>query len=210
MSTHVGAAQPFLDAAKDRRSFYQISKDSTIPDDRIVEIVKHAVLYAPSSFNSQTTRAVVLLNEKHDRLWEITADVLRAMLSPDRFETTAKKLEGFKAGHGTVLFFEDGDSVRAMSEKFVSYAERFGPWSIQTSGMAQFIVWTALEKEGMGCNLQHYNPLIDEKVKAEFSVPESWNLISQLVFGKPTGQPGEKSFIDIDERVKVIGGESKL
>lgn len=45
----VNAAQPFLDVLTERRSIYQISKEAVIPDDRVVEIVQHAVKHAPSS-----------------------------------------------------------------------------------------------------------------------------------------------------------------
>lgn len=45
----VKAAQPFLDVLTERRSFYQISNEAVIPDDRVVEIVEHAVKHVPSS-----------------------------------------------------------------------------------------------------------------------------------------------------------------
>ena len=66
-------------------------------------------------------------------------------------------------------------------------------------------VWTALEAEGLGVNLQHYNPLMDVRLQTEFSVPETWSLKSQMVFGKPTGGPKEKTFDPIEERVKYFG-----
>ena len=50
--------------------------------------------------------------------------------------------------------------------------------------MMQYITWTALEAEGMGCNLQHYNPPIDKRLETEFDVPETWSLKAQMVFGK--------------------------
>lgn len=69
-------------------------------------------------------------------------------------------------------------------------------------------VWTALEAEGLGCNLQHYNPLIDKKVQKEWGLPETWTLKAQLVFGKPTGQPGEKAQKGpIEARFKSFGQE---
>ena len=42
-------AQPFLDTLTERRSIYQISNEAVIPDERVVEIVNHAVKHAPSS-----------------------------------------------------------------------------------------------------------------------------------------------------------------
>ena len=68
-------------------------------------------------------------------------------------------------------------------------------------------MWTALEKEGFGANLQHYNPLIDEKIAATWNVPQNWSLKSQLVFGKPAGQPYPKTFKPLEERVFVHGAK---
>jgi uncharacterized protein len=69
-------------------------------------------------------------------------------------------------------------------------------------------VWTALEQEGLGANLQHYNPLIDQQVVKEWGIPAHWVLKSQLVFGKPAAnaQLAEKTFKPVEERVKVSGG----
>ena len=58
--------------------------------------------------------------------------------------------------------------------------------------MHQYALWCALEAEGLGVNLQHYNPLIDTRLETMYDVPPTWSLKSQMVFGKPTGQPGEK------------------
>lgn len=51
--------------------------------------------------------------------------------------------------------------------------------------MLQLFVWTALENEGLDASLQHYNPIIDEEVKKQWNIPESWKLIVQMPFGKP-------------------------
>ena len=66
------------------------------------------------------------------------------------------------------------------------------------------MIWTVLEAEGLGVNLQHYNPLIDERVKAEWELPESWKLIAQMPFGKPSVAAGEKKFNPVQERIKVF------
>jgi uncharacterized protein len=76
--------------------------------------------------------------------------------------------------------------------------------------MHQFIAWTALELEGLGCNLQHYNfmqPFVDE-VRKVWSVPESWVLHSQLVFGTPADglkRSRERTYLPLEDRVKVHG-----
>lgn len=44
-------------------------------------------------------------------------------------------------------------------------------------------MWCALEAEGCGANLQHYNPVIDQKAKYHWKIPQEWSLVGQLVFG---------------------------
>ncbi|MBD2870159.1 nitroreductase family protein [Paenibacillus arenilitoris] len=197
-------SQAFLEAVKNRRTYYGISKESVIPDEKVVQIVEDAVKYTPSAFNSQSSRVVVLFGENHDKLWDIATETLRKIVPADQFESTAQRMASFKSGYGTVLFFEDKTVVDGLMESFPSYAQNFPIWSNQTSGMHQFVIWTALVNEGLGASLQHYNPLIDEEVKSAWSIPDSWQLIAQMPFGKPTAQPGEKEFKPLDERIKVF------
>ncbi len=71
--------------------------------------------------------------------------------------------------------------------------------------MLQFAVWTALEAEGLGANLQHYSPLVDAKIAEEWKVPATWKLSAQLVFGGKVGEAGEKAFGPVEEKLKVYG-----
>jgi predicted oxidoreductase (fatty acid repression mutant protein) len=97
-----------------------------------------------------------------------------------------------------VLFFTDRPAVQAMQLKFPIYAERFPIWAAHSDAMHQFAIWTALEAEGLGCNLQHYNPLIDEKVKTTWGLDAQWELSAQLVFGSPIGDAGPKEFLPVE------------
>ncbi|GGH19473.1 nitroreductase family protein [Paenibacillus segetis] len=194
----------FLNAIKERRSIYGISKESVISDQRIEEIVGEAVLHTPSSFNSQSARVVVLLGEQHDKLWNITKETLRKIVPAENFGSTEEKLASFQNGRGTVLFFEDQDVIKGLQDQFGLYADNFPIWSLESSGMLQFVIWTALAAEGVGASLQHYNPLIDEQVAAEWNIPSSWKLLAQMPFGKPTGAAGEKQFAPLDSRLKVF------
>ncbi|TKA50129.1 hypothetical protein B0A49_11969 [Cryomyces minteri] len=81
----------------------------------------------------------------------------------------------------------------------------FPQWSEHTSAMHQYVLWTALEAEGFGANLQHYNPIIDQKAQTHWKIPMTWSLKAQLVFGGRAGEPGEKQFQPIEERVFVHG-----
>lgn len=196
-------AKDFYAAIKGRRSIYDISNETTISDDRLEEIIKEALLHAPSAFNSQTARVILLLGENHQKLWDITAESLKQVVPSDRWEKTKAKINSFKAGYGTILFFEDMSIVQSLQERFPTYKENFPFWSQQSSGMVQYIIWTALELEGLGASLQHYNELIEEKVKKQWDVPVNWKLISQMPFGKPTAPAGEKEFKPLEERFRV-------
>lgn len=194
----------FMDAVKQRRTYYGISKEKIVPADRIVEIVNEAVRHTPSAFNSQSARVVVLFDEQSDKLWDITKETLRQIVPPDHFPDTEARLNGFASGYATVLFFEDQDVIETLQRQFQTFADQFPVWSNQSSAMLQFVIWTALEQEGLGASLQHYNPLIDAEVAKTWNLPRSWKLIAQMPLGKPTHPPGEKSFQPLEERIRVF------
>lgn len=194
----------FYEAMKERRSIYAISKESPISDERIKEIVEDVVKHVPSAFNSQTTRTVILLGESHDKLWNITMETLRKVVPADNFASTEEKINSFKAGHGTVLFFEDFAIVEGLQKQFELYKDNFPVWATQTSGMMQFAVWTAFATEGLGASLQHYTELIDDEVRKEFNIPNNWKMLAQMPFGEILAPAGEKTFTPIEDRVKVL------
>lgn len=194
----------FYDAVRERRTIYGLSKEVTISEERIQEIVNEAVKYAPTAFNSQSGRVVVLLNKEHDKVWDITKEELRKIVPENNFSATEEKINSFKSGYGTILFFEDQAVVEKLQRDFALYKDNFPVWSLQSSGMLQYVIWTALELEGLGASLQHYNPLIDNGVRREWNVPENWKLLAQMPFGKPTSDAGEKQFQPLEERVRVF------
>lgn len=193
----------FFDAVIKRRSYYNISKESPISDEKIQEMIETALLHAPTAFNSQSGRIVLLLRDEHDKLWDIVMEALRAIVNPDEFKPTEDKVNSFKAGYGTVLYYEDDDVTKGLQEQFPTYADNFPKWAEQSNGILQFIVGVSLEQEGFGASLQHYNELIHDKVKEGWNIPDNWRLIAQMPFGKPTEEPGEKEFAPVEERLKV-------
>lgn len=195
----------FIEAMKNRRTYYAISNESPLSDKEIENILKTVVTHVPSAFNSQSTRTVLLLGENHRKLWNIVKQTLKAIVPPAAFAKTEEKIDGcFACGYGTILFFEENAVVENLQKQFPSYADNFPGWSLQTSAMHQFAVWTLLEDAGLGASLQHYNPLIDDEVRKTWKLPATWKLISQMPFGKPVGEPGAKEFEDLDKRVLVF------
>lgn len=197
--------QALQQAVQARRSVYALNKELPVSVDEVNDIVKHAILHSPSSFNSQSSRVVVLHADEHEKLWDLTSDALQAIVPAEQFANTKQKLDSFKAAAGTVLFFEDTNVVKGLQEKFALYADNFPIWSEHASAIVQYVIWTTLSAAGVGANLQHYNPVIDEAVAKQWGVDGSWKLRAQLVFGGIQAPAGEKSFEPVDERVKIFG-----
>nr|WP_313091059.1 nitroreductase family protein [Moraxella sp. CTOTU48268] len=192
--------------AETRRSIYMLNDQLPVSKDEVVKLVEHAVLHTPSSFNSQSSRLVVLFGEDHQKLWQITEDLLRAMVNDDeKFKSTADKMAMFKAGAGTILYFEDQSVVKGLQEQFPLYAHNFPVWAEHTSAMHQYAIWNALAALNIGANLQHYNGVIDEKVAETWNIDSNWKLIAQMVFGGIAAPAGEKTFEPIEKRLKVYG-----
>ena len=195
----------FWNALESRRSVYGFSGEQPVSQDMIIEIAQKALTLVPSAFNSQTTRIVVLFGEHHKKLWEFVLTELRKYTDDAQFKNSENKVRGsFQSGYGTVLFFEDQAVVKELQDEFSLYADKFPVWSEHTAGMHQLTVWTALSQEGLGASLQHYNPLIDEAVRKEWNIPDSWKLTAQMPLGKPLAAPEEKDHEPMEKRHKVF------
>lgn len=102
------ATATLFELVKERRSLYGLKAESPIPDDTIERIVQDAVLHVPSSFNTQTSRVVLLLKEEHKKVWDIAISAMEGLvasgkLSEEAFENSTKpKLNSFRAAYGTV------------------------------------------------------------------------------------------------------------
>ena len=194
----------FQESVIHRRTNYALGKNIKVLPSQIVAAVERMTQEVPSAFNMQSARVILAMNEHHDKIWNITKDVLKKIVPADKFAGTETKINGFAAGYGTILFFDETKTVKEMQEKFAPYADNFPIWASQANGMLQFAIWTMLDNMGLGVNLQHYNPLIDDEVKKYFKVPESWTLVAEMVFGEllEPAKPIEK--LPINERVKIF------
>lgn len=109
------------DIAETRRSIYMLNDQLPVSKDEVVKLVEHAVLHTPSSFNSQSSRLVVLFGEDHQKLWQITEDLLRAMVNDDeKFKSTADKMAMFKAGQCREADQRQGSSLTARARRQAS------------------------------------------------------------------------------------------
>jgi uncharacterized protein len=224
------SVQGLFEAAEKRISCYTLTNKSTISDDRIKEIVSFAVKHGPSPFNVQSARAVILLKQDHEKLWDIADAMLKRSMPEQAYQKLAPRVAGFKGGYGSVLWFEDQEALDGLKAKNPAIQHVTTEWSDHSSGFQQILgkvaaltsvgydlliifhdtVWTALELEGLGCNLQHYNfsPDFTKEVLETWDLPKMWLLKAQLVFGTP--QDGlkrrhERTYLPLEDRVKFIG-----
>lgn len=66
------------------------------------------------------------------------------MLPADQMAKTQQRLDGFKAGHGTILFFDDESVIRQQQEAFKLYADNFPIWANQSN---------VSDISGISCNM---------------------------------------------------------
>lgn len=194
----------FTTTLQNRRSIYDLGRNVTLSNEELTALIKEAIKESPTAFNAQSTRAVILFGDAHEKLWEMTEEALHPLTPAEAFPNTQNKLAGFKKGYGTVLFFKDTDIIKNLQEQFTLYADNFPDWSEQSNGIATANTWVALTEQGLGANLQHYNPVIDEAVAKEWSIPSNWKLRSQLVFGSPETPAGEKEYMNDEDRFRVF------
>lgn len=195
----------FNSLAANRRSIYGLGDNLSQTPEEIFDLVKQTIKNSPTAFNSQTVRAVVLFGKSSDKVWEIVEDALRKIAkSPDAFEQTKAKIDSFKAGYGTILYFTDTTIVHQLENDYPSYAANFANWAEQGLGGAQQAVWTAFAEQGIGANLQHYNPLIDDAIHQAFNLPVAWQLRAEMPFGSIESPAGEKAHLNDEEMFKLI------
>lgn len=169
--------------------------------------MQETVRQSPSAFNSQSSRAVILLGAAHKKFW---LEQIKAWGQADVVAYMSERLPRFAAGAGTVLFFEDQRVIADMQEKNAAFAPAFPGFSAQASGMAQVNTWTALTAAGYGANLQHIGaisgPAYVTAISTEFGIPSTWAPVSELVFGSIEAPAADKSYIDNSERFRVVQG----
>lgn len=93
----------FLEATVIRRSTLDLKKEATIPDARVVELVKHSLLHTPSPFHLQSARAVVMLQQDHEKLWDMAYEHSSKATPPELFSSRfVPNLKAYKKSYGTV------------------------------------------------------------------------------------------------------------
>ncbi|KAG5490738.1 hypothetical protein JKF63_00862 [Porcisia hertigi] len=196
----------YIEAISKRRSIYNLGNKLPQSPKEIADIIQSTIRQCPSSFNVQSSRAVILFGAEHHKVWEIVKAALKKVTTEEQYQQSEAKVDNcFAAGAGTVLFYEDDAAIKEQQESFPSYAESFPTFSQHASGMAQFAVWSALAQGGIGATLQHYNALIEQDLRAAFDLSENWKLVAQMPFGSIEKPADPKTHLPDEGRFIVRG-----
>ncbi len=186
-----------LQSLQGRRSYYGINADLPVSQEIVEQHIAQLTELVPDALNMKSSRVVVAFDDAHRKLWDAIYDAFGG-------KVPREKIDSFRAGAGTVLYFYDEATVERLQQKFPAYADNFPLWALQASGMLQLSVWSGLRDLDIGASLQHYNPVIDSKVRELFEVPEHYRLIAQMPFGGIAAEPAAKEKEDISRRVTVF------
>ena len=192
-------------AMENRRSIHQLSNHAIISEDRLKEVISHALKFSPTSFNAQEQRLILLLDKKHEWFWDLTKSALKAILPAESYPDSEARINGFQGGVGTILLYQDINVVKGLQESFPMYKDNFPIWAHQASGILKYTLWTSLADEGYGASIQHYSELVEEEVKKELNIDPSWKMVGQLPFGKAASNPDpNKTFEPVEKRLLVL------
>lgn len=82
---------------------------------QVTALVEKLAELVPDAFNMKSSRVVVALGEKQDMLWNTVYDAFGGKVARE-------KIDSFRAGAGTVLYFYDEAVVQALQAQFPLYA----------------------------------------------------------------------------------------
>lgn len=199
-----------LKIAKMRRSIYHLGRDVKLSQDEVIDLIENAVKLAPTPFNNQSVRAVIVTGQAQDKLWDVIRDSVKSVVGEDKYQKAfAPKVTSFKAGYGTVMFYTDVNVVKQSAKQFAGFpAINFSEWAEQAQGNAQSAVWDALAEQKIGASIHHYASLlgttVSDNIAKQFKIPSNWWLRTEMVFGSIEKSAYPKTFISDEKRFRVF------
>ncbi|MDO5457376.1 MAG: nitroreductase family protein [Atopococcus tabaci] len=195
----------FTDLQAKRRSTYVIGKNTDLSKEEITEALREAAKNVPSSFNSQTTRLILVFDDANERVWKEIHDVQKDVLDGAVWERMSGVIQGAGQGVGTILFFEDRDAVK---ENIPAAESQQNLYKQHNDAFQQYSAWLALTELGLGGTLQHFNigyeQGFDKVFRELLNLPESYEMVAQMPFGSIEQEYEAKDYIDSDLEVQVF------
>ncbi len=171
----------FTQLARLRRSDYDIDDQVLLSKDEITEIIKDTISNSPTAYNAQSFQVLVLFDSKHDTFW--------------------KALNRPQPGFGTLILFADNNAIE---ERMPTTADRQDIYKNQDSAILAYALWLALNNVELGVSLHHFNVGDDQFVRDLFNLPDSWEMLAQMPFGRVVNATPKKDRLPAENFLTIL------
>ena len=190
-----------MDVIEKRRSNYDLGNNLEISKKDLINLLRKIIYYAPSPFNVQSSKIVLLNKKSHHLLWTtVVEEFLKKNNNGDLLDSDKARIKREDKAYGTILFYKDERVIEKFKEKLDTYERKsLDSWCIEESAMLQMNIWNELRLRNIGAHIVHFDD-IDEEVSVAFDIDKNYKLVAMMVFGNIIQEAAVKPKKDIDKR----------
>ena len=190
-----------MDVIEKRRSNYDLGNNLEISKKDLINLLRKIIYYAPSPFNVQSSKIVLLNKKTHHLLWTtVVEEFLKKNNNGDLLDSDKARIKREDKAYGTILFYKDERVIEEFKEKLDAYEQKsLDSWCIEESAMLQMNIWNELRLRNIGAHIVHFDD-IDEEVSVAFDIDKNYKLVAMMVFGNIIQEAAVKPKKDIDKR----------
>lgn len=190
-----------MDVIEKRRSNYDLGNNLEISKKDLINLLRKIIYYAPSPFNVQSSKIVLLNKKSHHLLWTtVVEEFLKKNNNGDLLDSDKARIKREDKAYGTILFYKDERVIEEFKEKLDTYEQKsLDSWCIEESAMLQMNIWNELRLRNIGAHIVHFDD-IDEEVSVAFDIDKNYKLVAMMVFGNIIQEAAVKPKKDIDKR----------
>lgn len=190
-----------MDVIEKRRSNYDLGNNLEISKKDLINLLRKIIYYAPSPFNVQSSKIVLLNKKSHHLLWTtVVEEFLKKNNNGNLLDSDKARIKREDKAYGTILFYKDERVIEEFKEKLDAYEQKsLDSWCIEESAMLQMNIWNELRLRNIGAHIVHFDD-IDEEVSVAFDIDKNYKLVAMMVFGNIIQEAAVKPKKDIDKR----------
>ena len=190
-----------MDVIEKRRSNYDLGNNLEISKKDLINLLRKIVYYAPSPFNIQSSKIVLLNKKSHHLLWTtVVEEFLKKNNNGDLLDSDKARIKREEKAYGTILFYKDEQIIENFKKDLEDYEKNnLDEWCTQESAMLQMNMWNELRLRNIGAHIVHFDN-IDEEVSVAFDIDKKYKLVAMMVFGNINQEAAVKPKKDIDKR----------
>ena len=190
-----------MDVIEKRRSNYDLGNNLEISKKDLINLLRKIVYYAPSPFNIQSSKIVLLNKKSHHLLWTtVVEEFLKKNNNGDLLDSDKARIKREEKAYGTILFYKDEQIIENFKKDLEDYEKNnLDEWCTQESAMLQMNIWNELRLRNIGAHIVHFDN-IDEEVSVAFDIDKNYKLVAMMVFGNIIQEAAVKPKKDIDKR----------